>query len=60
MFVILCPHCRADTKLSFLEPVYEGPFRCWKCKEAFLVAVESGVLKSWRPISEEQLEKCLE
>jgi len=60
MFIIPCPRCGANTRLSFLEPVYEGPFRCWKCQEAFLVAVESGVLKSWRPISEEELEKYLE
>jgi hypothetical protein len=60
MFQIVCPQCGASTSLSFLEPVYEGPFRCWKCKEAFLITIENGVVKSSSPITEEELEKYME
>jgi transposase-like protein len=60
MFEIACPQCGASTSLSFVEPVYEGPFRCWKCKRAFLVAIENGVLKSSSPITAEQLGKYME
>ena len=60
MFTIMCPYCGVKASLSLLEPVYRGPFRCWKCKEAFLIEVENEALKSWKSISEEELEEYLE
>ena len=60
MFVIPCPRCGANTSLALLEPVYQGAFRCWKCREAFLIEVENETLKSWRTITEEELEEYME
>lgn len=58
--LIRCPECNAETRLSLIESKYEGPFRCWKCKTAFFVVAENEDLKSWSPISEEELKEYTE
>jgi transposase-like protein len=60
MFTIACPQCGVNTSLSFLEPIYRGPFRCWKCRGAFLIELENEALKSWRPMTEEELNDYME
>lgn len=60
MFVVRCPRCGAGTSVLLAESIYEGPFRCWKCKGAFLVRIEDEELKSCEPISEEELEQYIE
>ena len=55
--IIQCPGCGAETSLSLDEPTYEGPFRCWKCRGPFLIIIDSKGLKSYKPISEEELEE---
>jgi len=60
MFIIKCPKCGAETSLSLNEPTYEGPFRCWKCRRAFLVIIDSEGVISYKRISEEELEKYSE
>jgi len=60
MFAIECPKCGAETGFSLIVSTYEGPFRCWKCKEAFMVIIENEELKSCKPISQEELEEYIE
>jgi hypothetical protein len=59
MVVIQCPKCDTKTNFSFKEPTYEGPFRCWKCRGTFIVAIEGEEPKFCKPISEEEFEKIL-
>lgn len=57
MFTIQCPRCGAKSSMSFTESIYDGPYRCWKCKGLFLIRIEDEELKSCEPLSEEELEK---
>jgi endogenous inhibitor of DNA gyrase (YacG/DUF329 family) len=57
MPVVKCPTCGAESNLSFDEPTYSGPFRCWKCRGTFLVGIQNEKLNYLEPISEEELEK---
>ncbi len=54
---IQCPECSAGNGFSLIEPTYEGPFRCWKCRAPFMTTIENGDLKSCRPVSEAEFEK---
>ena len=57
--IIQCPRCDTKSYLSFTD-CYEGPFRCWKCRGAFIVRIENEELKRCEPISEEEFEKYIE
>jgi len=43
--------------MSFLEPNYDGPYRCWKCHALFAIEMKNNQLTSYEPLSEEELEK---
>ena len=60
MFTIQCAGCGAETRMSLVEAIYNGPFRCWKCKGAFEIKIENEELKSCKVISEQELEKYIE
>ena len=60
MFTIQCAGCGAETSMSLEESTYNGPFRCWKCKGAFIITIENEELKSCEAISEEEFEKYIE
>jgi hypothetical protein len=54
---MICPECRTEASFSLVEPSYEGPYRCWKCRALFTIKMENGELKSCQPLSEEDFEK---
>jgi len=54
---IKCPTCQIDGTLSFIESSYDGPYRCWKCRALFAVEMKDNKLTSYKPLSEEELEK---
>jgi len=54
MFVIQCPACGEETKMSLLKGTYLGPFVCWKCEAAFTVVIQNEELKSAEPITDER------
>ena len=54
---IRCPECDAESSLSLTEPTYQGPYRCWKCRELFTIKIENNELKSCEPLSKEEFEK---
>jgi hypothetical protein len=60
MFVLKCPECGTKTSLALTQSVYEGPFRCWKCRGTFVVTIHGEELKSYESITEEEFEKYLE
>jgi len=55
MITIKCPNCGTEGSQSLLEPTYRGPYRCWKCRELFSIQIENNEVKSFEPITEEQL-----
>jgi len=57
---IKCSKCDTEGTISLLEPDYQGPYRCWKCREMFAIALEANVLKSCEPLSEEEFQKAQE
>ena len=57
MITIECPKCGTAGSQSLLKPDYVGPYRCWKCRELFAIKIESNELKSWAPLTEDELEQ---
>ena len=54
---IKCPECETEGSFSLADNSYEGPYRCWKCKELFAIKLENNELKSCEPLSQEEFEK---
>ena len=54
---IKCPKCDAENSFSLAESSYQGPYRCWKCKELFSILIENNELKSCEPLSQEEFDK---
>jgi len=54
---IKCPKCDVEGSLSLVESSYQGPYRCWKCRELFTITLENNKLKSCEPLSQEEFEK---
>ena len=54
---IKCPKCKVEGSLSLVESSYQGPYRCWKCRELFTITLEKNELKSCEPLSQEEFEK---
>jgi hypothetical protein len=57
MVKIKCPKCETEGNLSLVEADYQGPYRCWKCRELFTITLKNNELKSCEPLSEEEFEK---
>jgi len=51
------PTCQTEGIMSFLESSYDGPYRCWKCRALFDIEMKNNQLKSYEPLSEDELEK---
>ena len=56
MIEIQCPECESIGKMSLVQTLYEGPYRCWKCRSLFLIVLANNKLQSCKPLSEEELE----
>jgi len=54
---IKCAKCGTEGSLSLSDPSYQGPYRCWKCRELFTIRMENDELKSCEPLSQEEFEK---
>ena len=54
---IRCPRCQTEGSFSLADPIYEGPYRCWKCKDLFTIRIENNALKSCEPLSQEEFDK---
>ena len=55
-----CPKCETDGSFSLADPVYEGPYRCWKCRELFIIKMKNNKLLSIEAISEEEFDRQME
>ena len=54
---IKCPACKTDGSLSLIETSYEGPYKCWKCRELFTIKLKNNKLMSCEPLTEEEFQK---
>jgi len=54
---IKCPECDTEGSFSLIEPSYQGPYRCWKCRALFTIKLENNELKSCEPLSQEEFDK---
>jgi phage FluMu protein Com len=52
---IKCPKCNTEGTFSISDAVFDGPYKCWKCKEFFHIRMERGALKDIQPMSGEEL-----
>ena len=57
MVKIRCPRCNTEGSFSLADTSYQGPYRCWKCRELFSIEVENNELKSCEPLSQEEFER---
>ena len=57
---IKCPGCAAEGSISLLKPTYEGPYKCWKCRELYYVVLSNNEMQSCRPLEQEEFEKLQE
>ncbi len=54
---IKCPACNSDSSFFVAKNVFQGPFRCWKCKALFTLKVRDGEVQLCEPLSAEDFEK---
>ena len=54
---IKCAKCDTEGSLSLSDPSYQGPYRCWKCRQLFTIKMENNELKSCEPLGQEEFEK---
>ncbi|MDD5511228.1 MAG: hypothetical protein PHI12_10515 [Dehalococcoidales bacterium] len=54
---IQCPSCQTEGTMSLVDPSYQGPYRCWKCRALFTIELKNNELTLCEPMSEEELEK---
>ncbi len=54
---IKCPACNTDSSFFIAKNVFQGPFRCWKCKALFTTKVRDGELQLCEPLSQEDFDK---
>ena len=57
MITIKCPKCGTDGSMSLVQRIYEGPYRCWKCRELFSIKIEGNEVKYLEPLSEEEFQR---
>ena len=51
---ITCPSCKTDGKLSLVDPHFDGPYKCWKCKEVFRLRMDHGTVEDLSPMTAEE------
>ena len=54
---IKCPKCDVEGSISMVESSYQGPYKCWKCRELFTIRLENNELKSCEPLSQAEFER---
>ncbi|HSW57531.1 MAG TPA: hypothetical protein VLH15_03965 [Dehalococcoidales bacterium] len=55
---IKCPACNTDSSFFIAKDVFQGPFRCWKCKALFTLKVKGGEIVSIEPLAQEAFDKA--
>ncbi len=54
---IKCPKCGTEGSLSLADKRYEGPYRCWKCRELYNITIEKDKLCACQPMTQQEFEE---
>ncbi len=54
---IKCPACNTDSSFFVAKNVFQGPFKCWKCKSFFTIKVKNSEILLCEPLSQEDFDK---
>lgn len=57
MVKITCIKCGTEGSMSLADPVYKGPYRCWKCRELFAIEIADNELKSSGPFDQAEFDR---
>jgi len=57
MITIKCPKCTTEGKMSLVDPNYNGPYKCWSCRELFTLQIQNDVVVSCEPLSQEEYDR---
>jgi hypothetical protein len=57
---ITCPECNVDGNITLVDTSYEGPYKCWKCRQLFAIKLKNGAVLSCEILSQEDFEKLQE
>ena len=57
MIEIECPSCGSIGKMSLVQQIFHGPYRCWKCRSLFTILIANKKLQSCEPLTEEDFQK---
>jgi len=57
---ITCPECNIDGTITLVDTSYEGPYKCWKCRQLFAIKLKNGAVISCDAIDQEEFEKLQE
>jgi len=57
---IPCPDCSVVGSFSLVDRVYEGPYKCWKCRKLFKIRIENNQVQYCEPITDEEFTKLQE
>lgn len=57
LVTIKCPECETDGRFSVVEKAYEGPYKCWKCRQLFYIELEGKDLKSCRLLDDAEFQR---
>lgn len=54
---VKCPACSSDSSFFVAKSVFQGPFRCWKCKGLFSLKAQNSVIQLLEPLTQENFDK---
>lgn len=57
MMKIKCPKCDTEGSFSLIESSYNGPYKCWKCRELFTIEIKNNKVLSFKPLTQEEFDK---
>jgi transposase-like protein len=55
--VVKCPACNSESSFFVAKPVFQGPFRCWKCKALFTLKAKNSEIQLLEPLTQENFDK---
>ena len=55
---VKCPACTTDSSFFIAKNIFQGPFKCWKCKALFTLKVKDSEIKTLRALAQEVFDKA--
>ena len=54
---VKCPSCNSDSSFFIAKNIFQGPFRCWKCKSLYSLKVKNSEILTCEPLAQEVFDK---